>query len=210
MKRLTPVWLSAVLLVLDFSFSAVAQTVKVGVVTPLTGRYASIGNEVKHGYEIAVEHINAAGGIRMGNRRLLIEMVVLDDESDATRTMARLETHAAQGVVAYLGGVGSDLHAAGATVAEKNRIPYLGVGFALESIHKQGYRYLFSPFWKSPQIARETFRFLNGSLSDTQRPTKVALFLERTDWGREIGGYWESFGKEMGYAVVVKAEYAPG
>ncbi len=129
-------------------------------------------------------------------------MIVLDDESDATKTVSRLETHAAQGVVAYLGGVGSDLHAAGATIAEKNRIPYLGVGFALESIHKQGYRYLFSPFWKSPQIARETYRFLNGSLPETQRPKKVALFLERTDWGREVGGYWESFGKETGYARV--------
>jgi branched-chain amino acid transport system substrate-binding protein len=136
--------------------------------------------------------------------------MVLDDESDATKTIARLETHAAQAVLAYLGGVGSDLHAAGATIAEKNRIPYLGVGFALESIHKQGYRYLFSPFWKSPQIARETYRFLNGSLPDAQRPRRVALFLEKTDWGQEIGGYWETYGKEAGYQVVVKAEYSPG
>jgi len=197
-------------LLFGFTVNAIAQTIKVGVVTPLTGRYASIGNEVKYGYEIAVERINAVGGIQVGNRRLPIEMIVLDDESDPTKTVARLETHAAQGVVAYLGGVGSDLHAAGATIAEKNRIPYLGVGFALEGIHKQGYRYLFSPFWKSPQIARETYRLLNGSLPDTQRPKKVALFLERTDWGREIGGYWESFGKEAGYTVVVKGEYAPG
>ena len=195
---------------LGFGVAAMGQTIKVGVVTPLTGRYASIGNELKHGYEIAVEKINAGGGVQVGNRRLLLELIVLDDESDATKTVARLETHAAQGVVAYLGGVGSDLHAAGATVAEKNRIPYLGVGFALESIHKQGYRYLFSPFWKSPQIARETYRLLNGSLAENQRPKKVALFLEKTDWGQEIGGYWESFGKEAGYEVVVKGEYAPG
>jgi branched-chain amino acid transport system substrate-binding protein len=195
---------------LGFGVAAMGQSIKVGVVTPLTGRYAAIGNELKHGYDIAVEKINAGGGVQVGNRRLLLELIVLDDESDATKTVARLETHAAQGVVAYLGGVGSDLHAAGATVAEKNRIPYLGVGFALESIHKQGYRYLFSPFWKSPQIARETYRLLNGSLAENQRPKKVALFLEKTDWGQEIGGYWESFGKDAGYEVVVKGEYAPG
>jgi branched-chain amino acid transport system substrate-binding protein len=210
MRRVNLIWLSIVLALLAFSFEGIAQTIKVGVVTPLTGRYASIGNEVKHGYDIAVERINTAGGIQVGNRRAPVELIVLDDESDATKTVARLETHGVQGVVAYLGGVGSDLHAAGASIAEKNRIPYLGVGFALESIHKQGYRYLFSPFWKSPQIARETYRFLNGSLPDTQRPKKVALFLEKTDWGQEIGGYWESFGKEAGYEVVVKEEYAPG
>ena len=210
MRSITRTWLAALVLFIGSSLEGRAQTIKVGVVTPLSGRYASIGNEVKHGYEIAVERINATGGIQVGSRRTPLELVVLDDESDATKTVARLETHAAQGVVAYLGGVGSDLHAAGATIAEKNRIPYLGVGFALETIHKQGYRYLFSPFWKSPQIARETYRFLNGSLPETQRPKKVALFLERTDWGREIGGYWESYGKEAGYATVAKAEYAPG
>jgi branched-chain amino acid transport system substrate-binding protein len=210
MKRISLVELSLVLAVIGSSFEVVAQTIKVGAVIPLTGRYASIGNDLRHGYDIAVERINAAGGIQVGSQRLPIELIVLDDESDPTKTVARLETHASQGVVAYLGGVGSDLHAAGATIAQKNRIPYLGVGFALESIHKQGYRYLFSPFWKSPQITRETYRLLNGSLPETQRPKKVALFLEKTDWGQEIGGYWESHGKEAGYQTVVKGEYAPG
>ena len=210
MRRTFQIWLAAALLLVGCCVDIFAQTIKVGAVIPLTGRYASIGNDLKHGYEIAVERINAVGGIQVGNRRVPIELMVLDDESDATKTVARLETHAAQGVLAYFGGVGSDLHAAGATIAEKNRIPYLGIGFALESIHKQGYRYLFSPFWKSPQIARETYRLLNGSLPDNQRPKKVALFLEKTDWGQEIGGYWESYGKEAGYEMVVKAEYAPG
>ncbi len=77
--------------------------------TPLAGRYASVGNEVKYGYEIAVERINAVGGIPVGNRCLLLEIIVLDGESDATKAVFRRETHAAQREVAYLGGVGADL-----------------------------------------------------------------------------------------------------
>ena len=127
MKPIISAFLAMQIALLGFGFAATAQSIKVGVVTPLTGRYAAIGNELKHGYDIAVEKINAGGGVQVGNRRLLLELIVLDDESDATKTVARLEAHAAQGVVAYFGGVGSDLHAAGATVAEKNRIPYLGV-----------------------------------------------------------------------------------
>src|SRR5437899_12573783 len=61
MRRMTLISLSVALALLGSSSAGIAQTIKVGVVTPLTGRYASIGNEVKHGYEIAVEHINAAG-----------------------------------------------------------------------------------------------------------------------------------------------------
>src|SRR5213595_1215145 len=133
-----------------------AQTVKLGAVVPLTGRYGGGGAQVRAGYELAVEHFNAAGGVSVGGKKLPLELVLLDDESDATKTVSRLETLAAQGVVAYLGGFGSDLHAAAASVAEKNRTPYLGIAFALNKIHQQGFKYLFSPFWKSPDIGKHT------------------------------------------------------
>jgi branched-chain amino acid transport system substrate-binding protein len=135
---------------------ALAQSIKVGAVVPLTGRYGPGGAQVRAGYDIAVEQINAGGGVMVGSKKMPIELVLLDDESDATKTVARLETLAAQGVVAYLGGFGSDLHAAAASVAEKNKIAYLGIAFALNRIHQQGFRYLFSPFWKSPDIGKHT------------------------------------------------------
>src|SRR5438093_1506774 len=97
---------------------AAAQPVKVGAVVPLTGRYGAGGAQVRAGYEIAVEHINAAGGVTVGGKKMPLEVTVLDDESDATKTVSRMETLAAQGVVAYLGGFGSDLHAAAASVAD--------------------------------------------------------------------------------------------
>src|SRR5881296_2892181 len=150
------------------SFAA-AQTIKLGAVVPLTGRYGAGGAQVRSGYEIAVEQINAAGGVSVGGKKTPLELVLLDDESDATKTVARLETLAAQGVVGYLGGFGSDLHAAAASVAEKNKIPYLGVAFALAKIHQQGFRYLFSPFWKSPDIGPKVAEFL-GAIPAAERP----------------------------------------
>jgi len=210
MKRTGLVWLAVVLLVLGVGLEAAAQTIKVGAVVPLTGRYAGGGAQNKAGYEIAVEQINAAGGVAVGGQKMPLELIMLDDESDPTKTVARLETLAAQGVVAYLGGFGSDLHAAAASIAEKNKIPYLGVAFAFYGIHKQGFRYLFSPFPKSPDLAKETFVFLDGSIPAAQRPKKVALFIEKTDWGREMGGLWEANAKEHGYQIVASGEYAPG
>jgi branched-chain amino acid transport system substrate-binding protein len=190
--------------------AAPAATVKLGAVVPLTGRFASGGAQVKAGYEIAVEDINARGGVRVGGRQMPLELVMLDDESDATRTVSRLETLAGQGVSVYLGGFGSDLHAAAAAIAEKNRIPYCGVAFALHSIHQQGFRYLFSPFIKSPDIAVGTYRFLNGTVPAEQRPRRVAIFAERTDWGREMSRLWTTRSAESGYQVVHSAEYAVG
>ena len=162
-----------------------AQTIKVGTVVPLTGRYAAGGAQVRAGYEIAIEDVNRAGGVTVGGKKMPLELVILDDESDATKTVARFESLAAQGVVAYLGGFGSDLHAAAASVAEKNKIPYLGVAFALNKIHQQGFRYLFSPFWKSPDIGQQLVPMLT-SIPAAERPKRVALFQEKTDWGREM------------------------
>jgi branched-chain amino acid transport system substrate-binding protein len=189
---------------------AFAQTIKIGAVVPLTGRYAALGAQVRAGYEIAVQHVNAVGGVRVGGKEMRLELVMLDDESDPTKTVARLETLATQGVVAYLGGAGSDLHGAAASIADKNKIPYLGIAFALHGIHKQGLRYLFSPFPKSPDLAKETFAFLDGSIPAAQRPRKLALFLERTDWGKEMGSLWQSTAKQYGYQVAASGEYAPG
>jgi branched-chain amino acid transport system substrate-binding protein len=112
-------------------------------------------------------------------------------------------------VVAYLGGAGSDLHAAAASVAEKNKTPYLGVAFALYKIHQQGFRYLFSPFWKSPDIRQATIDLLN-SLPAADRPKTAAIFQEKTDWGREMATAWIEAGRAAGYQVVVNVEYAPG
>lgn len=186
-----------------------AQSIKLGAVVPLTGRYGAGGAQVRAGYEIAVEQLNAAGGVTVGGKKMPLELVLLDDESDATKTVSRLETLAAQGVAVYLGGFGSDLHAAAASVAEKNRIPYLGVAFALNKVHQQGFRYLFSPFWKSPDIGRQLPGMLT-SIPAAERPKTVAIFQEKTDWGNEMAAAWVEAGKAAGYQVVVQGEYAPG
>src|SRR5881397_2552201 len=186
-----------------------AQPVKVGAVVPLTGRYGAGGAQVRAGYEIAVEHINAAGGVTVGGKKMPLEVTILDDESDATKTVSRLETLAAQGVVAYLGGFGSDLHAAAAWVAEKNTTPSLGTAFALNKIHQQGFKYLFSPFWKSPDIGKHTQGLL-ALIAAAERPKTVAIFQEKTDWGQEMATAWMEAGKAAGYQVVVHGEYAPG
>lgn len=188
-------------------------TIKIGAVVPLTGRYGAGGAQVKAGYEFGVEDINRGGGVLVKefNRKIPLELVLLDDESDAVKTVARLETLLSSNqVIVYLGGFGSDLHAAAASIAEKNKVPYLGVAFALHKIHQQGLKYLFSPFPKSPDLARELYRFLNGSIPEAQRPKRVAILKERTDWGDELGGLWATRATEFGYQAVVQEQYAVG
>lgn len=185
------------------------EFIELGASIPLTGPYGSLGNQVLPGYEIAVADINAAGGVFVEEYgvQIPLRLTYYDDESDPTKAVSRLETiYSEQNVTAYLGGAASGMHAAASAIAEKNQVPYCGVAFALYQIHQQGYKYLFSPFPKSPQQAEDTFKILNESIPEGERPTKVAIFSYSDDWGKELGNLWEQKAAEYGYEVVVREE----
>ena len=185
------------------------EYIEFGASIPLTGNFGSLGNMVLPGYEFAVEAINATGGVYVEEYgvKIPIRLTYYDDESDPTKAVSKLETlYSDLDVTVYLGGAGSSMHAAASAIAEKNKVPYCGIAFALNQIHQQGYKYLFSPFPKSPQQAKDTFEILNAAIPEGERPTKVAIFSYSDDWGKEIGGLWEQYATEYGYEVVLRAE----
>ena len=181
--------------------AAGSATFKIGAVIPITGRYASLAEQVKNGYELAFDDLNKTS-------KIPLELKVLDDESDATKTVQRVESlYSTDNVLAQLGGAGSDLHAAAAAVADKNKTPYMGVAFALLTPHQKGLRYLFSPFPKSPALTKALYDMMD-TLSP--KPTRVAIFTEKTDWGAEMLGLWRQDGSARGYEIVAAEEYTPG
>ena len=178
-----------------------APSPKIGAVMGLTGRYAALTEQVKNGYELAFADLNKSS-------KLQLELKMLDDESDANKTVQRVESlYSGDNVLAFLGGAGSDLHAAAAAVADKNKTPYLGIAFALLTVHQKGLKYLFSPFPKSPALSKSVFELLD---TVSPKPTKIAIFTEKTDWGAELNGLWKQDGPAKGYEVVANEEYAPG
>ncbi|MBF8254556.1 MAG: Peripla P 6 domain-containing protein, partial [Deltaproteobacteria bacterium] len=70
MRQLILIALSVVLALFSFTSKGDSQTIKIGAVVPLTGRFAALGAQVKTGYEIAAQHINAAGGVTVGGKKL--------------------------------------------------------------------------------------------------------------------------------------------
>ena len=134
--------------------------IEIGASVPLTGKYGSMGAQVQAGYELGVEAVNAAGGVYVKeyDTKIPLKLTIYDDESDPTKAVSKLESlYSEQQVTAYLGGAGSDMHAATTAIAEKNKVPYLCVSFALYKIHQQGYKYLFSPFPKSPNQTTDVY-----------------------------------------------------
>jgi branched-chain amino acid transport system substrate-binding protein len=188
------------------------DAIYLGAVVPQTGPFAGGGAQVVRGYTYCIDIVNEAGGVYVAeyDTNLPLEMILRDDESDPNKTTAAMEELAGQDITVYLGGFASPVHAAGTAVAEKNQIPYLGVATALQALHEQGYQYYFSPFPKSPDIATSVFEMLNASIPEGERPTRVGIFAEATDWGEELGALWEEAAPQYGYEVVLHETYAPG
>lgn len=77
-----------------------ADPVKIGVVTPLTGTYAGIGQQVRWGLELATKEVNAAGGI-MGRQ---IELSFEDEEANPSVAVQKAEKLFQVGKVDFLTG----------------------------------------------------------------------------------------------------------
>ncbi|TFZ00033.1 branched-chain amino acid ABC transporter substrate-binding protein [Ramlibacter rhizophilus] len=110
--------------------AALAQTgpIRVGVVTPLTGTYAGIGQQVKWGLDLAARQINAAGGV--AGRP--IELIYEDSEANPAVAVQKAEKLFQLGKVDFLTGtVNSGATLAVGQVAERNdRLMATTVSFA--------------------------------------------------------------------------------
>ncbi len=110
--------------------AAMAQTgpIRIGVVTPLTGTYAGIGQQVKWGLDLAARQINAGGGI--AGRQ--IELIYEDEEANPAVAVQKAEKLFQVSKVDFLTGtVNSGATLAVGQVAERNsRLIATTVSFA--------------------------------------------------------------------------------
>jgi ABC-type branched-subunit amino acid transport system substrate-binding protein len=125
--------LNAVAIAILASFSGVAAAqsaapIKIGIVTPLSGTYASIGQQVKWGVELATKEINDAGGV-MGRK---IELLFEDEEANPAVATQKAEKLFQSSKVDFLAGTvnsGSTL-AVGQVAERNNRLIATSVSFS--------------------------------------------------------------------------------
>jgi branched-chain amino acid transport system substrate-binding protein len=191
-------------------FAQAPAQIKIGAAISMTGRYAAGGVDVADGYKLAVKHINEAGGVMVKefNKKIPLELVIYDDESDPSKAVSRLEKLNSDKVVAYLGEFSSDMNIAGLGIAEKNKIPWVGVTISVENAFNQGFRYTFAPNMFSYMEVAAFFDALD-SIPKDQRPKKIANFELQVDWGKECSKYLRKYAQERGYTIAVEQKYAP-
>lgn len=84
----------------------------IGALGPLSGSAASYGASVKQGAEIAVEEINAAGGVKVGDETVQLNLNFVDDEASPEVAISAYNSVMDKKAQAILGAVTSDSHMA--------------------------------------------------------------------------------------------------
>jgi branched-chain amino acid transport system substrate-binding protein len=180
-----------------------AGAVKVGVVLPLTGAEAKFGEIEKRSFDMALEEINAKGGIK-GEP---LELIVEDDTGrpDVGRSVVeKLITK--DKVVMVGGGYSSSVTYAVAGVCQQNKMPFLVNTGAADNITSSGWDYIFR---LNPPVS-EYAGAIESMLTEVIKPKTVAILHENTLFGTSGAKSFDETCKKLGYKVLLKEGYESG
>ena len=213
MKKVVAVAL-AVVFVMSFAVAAVAasDTIKVGVLAPLTGGVAEYGNAVNNGVVMFVEELNAKGGIN-GKQ---VELVTYDEEGDPVKAVTGYNYLMDQEVVAIIGDVTTAPTVAVVAESQADGTPMITASATAKSVTCQlnadgtvaaVYDNMFRSCFIDPFQGSKMAAFAKEQLS---AKTAAVLYNVGSDYSAGCAASFQETAQEQGLEVVAVESYADG
>lgn len=159
------------------SFAKDGDTVKVGVITSLTGSLAAFGEAHKRGYSIALDEINAKGGV-LGKK---IELDFYDDQSKPDLAVQGVSKLVDQDQVPIiLGSYSSESTKAIIGPINKSEVPLIIPTATADNVMDSHSPWVFRICAGANDYARTTIAFLK----DNGAPKTMAIVYENTNFGQ--------------------------
>jgi branched-chain amino acid transport system substrate-binding protein len=187
---------------------AAEKVVRIGNIIPLSGPSASVGEQGRNAREMAVEEINAAGGIKsLGGAKL--EMLYADSESKPEKGVSEAERMINTEKVHLLTGCWNSAVTYPTTaVAERYGIPFVVPVSVADKITEQGFKTVFRIAAKDSWWTRDQFAFLKDMQAEFKTEIKTLAFVyENGDWGKGFAGQWRALAEKNGYKIVLDEPY---
>lgn len=185
-------------------------SVRLGAILPLTGATAQNGNNSLRGIELAVEQINAAGGIKsMGGAK--IELSTADATSDPAKAASAATQFLAEGEppLAIIGAYASGLTVTVARVTERAKVPLLSTSFS-DELTQQGYEYFYQlPAAASKMGSAQMGYALEIAEDAGEALDKVAIVYANNAYGEAQGAALKEQAEASGKDVVLFEGYSP-
>ena len=179
------------------------DSVKVGIVLPLTGDYAKFGEIEKKSFELALDEINASGGIN-GKQ---LELVMEDDTGRPDVGRSAVEKLIAKDKVVMIGGgYSNSVTYAVAGVCQQNKMPFLVNTGSADKITTSDWDYIFR---LNPPVSHYADA-LTTLLAEKIKPKTVAIVYENSFFGTKGAKSFSKFCEKAGYKVVLTQGYEHG
>lgn len=187
---------------------AAASSVRIAGLYPLTGDLAKLGEENKQALQLAVDEINAAGGIKsMGNAK--IDLIWGDTQGKPDTGISEVERLVQQEKVAVIiGAYQSGVTTPATQAAERLKTPFLVSMAVSDQITERGFKYTFRICPKASWYAKDQVTFLKDLKDLTGLTVKrVALLHEDTDFGESTAAGQKKYLAEAGMEMVTEVKY---
>jgi len=188
---------------LGLSYSFAQDTIKVGIVLPLTGDQAKFGEIEKQSFDLALAEINAAGGVK-GKK---LELIIEDDTGRPEVGRSVVEKLITKDKVVMLGGgYSSSVTYAVAGVCQQNQMPFLVNTGSADNISTSGWDWIFR---LNPPVS-EYASSVESLLKDVIKPTSVAILHENSLFGTSGAKEFEKTCETAQIKVLLKEGYESG
>ena len=148
----------------------VAQTVRIGAPLALTGGLADEGRKQQVAYDLWAKRVNAAGGMTVGAKKLKVEIVSYDYQTNEQRASQIAEKLITQDKVDFLTApFGSGHTKVVAGVAERYGVPVVASVASSESVFNQGFRHLFGTLAPNAGLTDGLVKLVAKQLPATRR-----------------------------------------
>lgn len=199
-------WVAAVMLVAVAALvpgaAVAAETIKIGLMAPLTGPAAADGQSVKQSCEMLVEQVNAGGGID-GKQ---VELIVYDDQFDAKQavTVAHKMIEGDK-VVAGVSGSYSFTTRAAAQVFQEEKVPF-SVGYALHPAVTSGGKYVF----RVTVLGHVQGRAGGYAAANMLKAKTVSMLVQDNDFGLSLAQGFRDYAEKLGVKIVSEDKFKMG
>ncbi|MFP4036705.1 MAG: ABC transporter substrate-binding protein, partial [Desulfobacteraceae bacterium] len=188
---------------------ATPKEIPIGQIHPLSGFLAFDGQELSNGFKLAVDEINAAGGIKsMGGAKL--KVLTRDSEGKPQVAIQEVERLYNAGAVAVVGCYQSAVTLVATQIAEKLKVPFVVSVAVADNVTERGFKYTFRVQPNARQMARDTMQYLSEIIKAKNSGAETIAYLhDDTDFGTSLSKHVAEFAPEFGLKVIEDVPYSP-
>lgn len=185
-----------------YGMKAAEKEILIAAIEPLSGESALTGQNDSRGYQMAVDEINAAGGIKsMGGAKL--KLIIADHQGKPNVGIAETERLIQGGVTVMMGGWHSSVILPSTQVAEQLKTPFVVFNSTMDQITDRGFKYVFRTLPKASKTSQVRAEYVQWMNNHSQSKAKrVAVLAQDSVYGTSTAEGDKKFAEQAGFEVV--------